>query len=61
MMPRDVSTRWNSTYDMLAFAVEYRDAVDQISGDKGRGLRAYELSEKEWLIAKQLSEVLKVR
>ena len=23
MMPRDVSTRWNSTYDMLEFAIEY--------------------------------------
>ncbi|KAK7040039.1 hypothetical protein R3P38DRAFT_2514150, partial [Favolaschia claudopus] len=24
LMPRDVRTRWNSTYDMLCFAVKYR-------------------------------------
>jgi hypothetical protein len=60
-MPRDVSTRWNSTYDMIAFAVEYQDVIDQILSDKARGLRAYELSEREWLVAKQLGEVLKVR
>ncbi|KAF6762937.1 hypothetical protein DFP72DRAFT_801544 [Ephemerocybe angulata] len=23
IMPRDVSTRWNSTYDMLIFVLEY--------------------------------------
>jgi hypothetical protein len=32
-MPRDVRTRWNSTFDMLDFAVEYREALDAIMGD----------------------------
>lgn len=61
IMPRDVATRWNSTYDMLAFALEYRQAIDDITGDRSLGLRNFELNEKEWEIAEQLCNVLKVR
>jgi hypothetical protein len=57
-MPRDVATRWNSTYDMLVFALEYREAIDGISGD--RDMRKYELSEEEWKVVKQLCDVLAV-
>jgi hypothetical protein len=60
-MPRDVTTRWNSTYDMLSFALEYRKAIDILTADRRHGLRAYELSEREWTIASQLCDVLKVR
>jgi hypothetical protein len=59
-MPRDVTTRWNSTYDMLVFALEYRAAIDQICGTKANGLRKYEISAGEWRIAGQLRDVLKV-
>jgi len=31
VMPRDVCTRWNSTYDMLTFAYEYKDALNKIT------------------------------
>ena len=58
MMPRDVATRWNSTYDMLVFALEYRVAIDSITGD--RGMRNYELSEEEWGLVQQLGDVLGV-
>ncbi|KAG1871908.1 hypothetical protein C8R48DRAFT_570036, partial [Suillus tomentosus] len=34
IMPRDVATRWNSTFDMLTFALEYREAIDIICADK---------------------------
>lgn len=61
MMPRDVSTRWNSTYDMLKFAVDYRPALDSITADRDMKLRQYELDQEEWDIAKHLCEVLKVR
>jgi hypothetical protein len=59
-MPRDVSTRWNSTYEMLNFALEHQEALTKMTADKDNGLQAYEMTRKEWLLAKQLEEVLKV-
>lgn len=61
IMPRDVATRWNSTFDMLDFAVEHIDALNAITGDREMKLRRYELSEEDWTIATQLRDVLKVR
>ena len=61
MMPRDVATRWNSTYDMLKFALDYRTALDAISGERDMKLRKYELNNAEWAIAKQLQNILEVR
>ena len=60
MMPRDVTTRWNSTYDMLEFAVDYREGIDSITGNLKMKLRQYELSEEDWEIATKLRDVLKV-
>ena len=60
MIPRDVRTRWNSMFDMLNFAVEYRDALDAITGDQDMKLRQYELSKEDWKVATQLRDVLKV-
>ncbi|KIK33083.1 hypothetical protein CY34DRAFT_100256 [Suillus luteus UH-Slu-Lm8-n1] len=31
LMPRDVATRWNSTFDMLDYALEHREAVDAVT------------------------------
>jgi hypothetical protein len=60
MMPRDVSTRWNSTYDMVEFATEYRAALDIMTADRDMNLRKFELSKKEWGMATELCEVLQV-
>jgi hypothetical protein len=60
MMPRDVSTRWNSTYDMILFATEYHAALDFMTADRDMNLRKYELSKKEWGMATELCEVLQV-
>jgi hypothetical protein len=59
-MPRDVRTRWNSTYDMLEFAVEHREAIDLITGNQKMKLRQYELTEEDWTITQKLCDVLKV-
>ncbi|KIL55363.1 hypothetical protein M378DRAFT_90997, partial [Amanita muscaria Koide BX008] len=58
IMPRDVKTRWNSTCNMLAFAVEYQHVIDQIAGERESNLREYELQGREWAVAKELRDVL---
>jgi hypothetical protein len=59
LMPRDVRTRWNSTYMMLDFAIRHREALDRLSGTRENGLRELELSVREWKLAIQLRDVLK--
>jgi hypothetical protein len=60
MIPRDVRTRWNSTFDMLDFAVKHITAINTITGDRDMKLRRYELSEDDWDMARQLRDLLKV-
>ena len=59
-MPRDVRTRWNSTYDLLVFALLYRRAIDDVAGNKAANLRKYELSDEEWELTQRLCNMLKV-
>ena len=60
-MPRDVSTCWNLTYDMLKFAATYRDPINKITDDRSMKLREYELKDYEWKIVEELRDSLKVR
>jgi len=46
---------------MLKYALEHRKALDVITQRRDLGLRKFELTDKEWEIASQLRDVLKVR
>ncbi|KAF5324122.1 hypothetical protein D9619_011280 [Psilocybe cf. subviscida] len=59
-MPRDVLTRWNSTFEMLEFAITYRGAIDAMTSERSLNLRKYELDDNEWLIATKLRDTLKI-
>jgi hypothetical protein len=54
VFPRDVATRWNSTYDMLKFALEYRAVIDAMTADKSLRLQKFELEDEEWLVVEDL-------
>ena len=60
MMPRDVTTHWNYTYEMLNFVYNYRMAYNEITANRNMKMREYELSKEEWKIVKDLADVLKV-
>lgn len=60
MMPHDVSTRWNSTYDMLLFALDFHPAINSMTAMCDLDPWKFELSPAEWGIAEELRDVLKV-
>ena len=61
MMPCDVCTRWNTTYDMLQFTYEYKDAINKITDMRKMKLQDYEIERHKWDIVKQLQDILAVR
>ncbi|KAL4264910.1 Vacuolar processing and transposase activity regulator [Pleurotus pulmonarius] len=60
MMPRDVATRWNSMFDMLDFALEYRIVVQKMMEEHEEVLGMYEMANSDWKIAEQLRDVLRI-
>ena len=60
-MPHDVSTRWNSTYDMLQFALDYRIPINEMTSNRELNLHKYELQDDEWAVAETLRDTLKAR
>lgn len=61
MMPRDVATRWNSTSDMLDFALEFKGPLRSFMSDANLKLQKYQLTKEEWTVAEELSTALTVR
>ena len=60
IMPCDIHTHWNATFDMLEFAYEYKDAINQITDRWEMKLHNYEIEPHEWDIIKQLWDILGV-
>ncbi|KAE9403682.1 hypothetical protein BT96DRAFT_1079562, partial [Gymnopus androsaceus JB14] len=57
-IPRDVRTRWNSTFDMINMAVQYGTPLNSFINDSNNGLTAFALSTTEWIILENLRDVL---
>jgi hypothetical protein len=45
---------------MLAFAYEYKDALNNITALREMKLRDYEIEPEEWEVVRQLRDLLKV-
>ena len=61
LIPHDIVTRWNLTYDMMCFTLTYQQAVNQITADKSLKLRRFELDNDNWVIVSDLVSVLEVK
>lgn len=57
---RDVATCWNSTFDMLEYALKHWMAVDKVTQQHEPVLWKFELTDQEWLVVEQLHNILKV-
>jgi hypothetical protein len=60
MIPCDICTHWNATYDMLDFAYQYKKAINKITDIRDMKLRRYEIEVHKWEIVQQLRDLLKV-
>ncbi|KAG9313576.1 hypothetical protein JVU11DRAFT_5905 [Chiua virens] len=60
LLPHDVVTRWNSTFDMLNYALEHRKEIDMVTQQRDLDLRKFELGDEEWDVLQELCDVLKV-
>ncbi|KAF7300003.1 hypothetical protein MKEN_01322600 [Mycena kentingensis (nom. inval.)] len=58
VLPRDVKTRWNSTFDLINTLLQYKRAVQQFTASADHGLRVYEIDSEEWTALADLRDVL---
>ena len=60
LIPCNVKTQWNSTYDILNVAVEYHEVIDDVTVNKSIKLWQYKLYDESWDIIRDPLHVLKV-
>jgi hypothetical protein len=60
VMPHDVHTRWNATYDMLDFTYQYKQVINKITDICKMKLHEYKIEAHEWEVVQQLQDLLKV-
>ena len=60
-MPPDVSTCWNSAFDMVDFGILYNQVIESVTDKRQLGLVDFTINEHEWKLLQQLRDVLKVR
>jgi len=61
IMPHNVKTHWNSMYDMLSFALKYKEALKELTSDLSNNLHSFKLNDTEWELVAEIMENLKVR
>ena len=59
-MPRDVTTCWNLTFDLLEYALKHRKAINLVTQQRELGLRKFEMTDHEWMVVEQLHSILNV-
>jgi len=53
----NLKARWNSTYDMLVFASEYKKVIKELTSDVNNGLHTFKLDEAERVLVKELNRI----
>ncbi|KAJ3968254.1 hypothetical protein EV361DRAFT_805918, partial [Lentinula raphanica] len=59
IIPRDVATRWNSTFDMLDAFLQMREPIMAYLDRSSHGLAEFMLDDDEWEAIKGLVSILK--
>ncbi|KAJ3753120.1 ribonuclease H-like domain-containing protein, partial [Lentinula raphanica] len=60
ILPRDVATRWNSTFDMLSAFIRMKEPVTMFLDRSSNKLAEYALDNEEWEAIEGLVSVLKI-
>jgi len=60
-LTRRVPTRWNSDLACLLSHMYFKDVIQQLTAIPSLSLRSYALTDKQWKVAEDISEILLVR